>query len=133
MHWLSGFRGFRAADFKEEGQARRRGRLFQLAGEIQRADGDEPLGVVDHREQRGGFDIDFYLGDQFRLIGNTGIASWSDDSLVVKLVVGSLAVYTTDEHKEAISTASGCGEPLFRPGPTAIKATANASPCRSNL
>jgi len=114
MYWLSGFRGFGKDDFFNDSvRDRRRTRLRQLAAAIVKVNADDCDGAVNYRELRGGLDIDLYVGDQLRLIGHTGLHSWQDDSLGIKLIVGSLNIQGNEDLWKVLKEGSEKDYPSY--------------------
>lgn len=114
LHWLAGFRGFRKSDFLSGGANALRAHVRDLATELREGTRTLSDGIVGLHEIRGGSDFDFYLGDQFRLIGNTGLAAWDDGrSLAVKLVIGTFKFYGTDDDLTFIRARSGRATPVW--------------------
>jgi hypothetical protein len=113
LYWLAGFSGFTHEDFSHERVDARKGKLRQLVEEIISAEKESPKGVVGLHQLSGDADVDLYPRDQFSLLGNTGVASWRDDSLLAKLVIGTFKFYDDTGVRQVIVQGSGRDQPKF--------------------
>jgi hypothetical protein len=89
LWWLAGFRGFRVADFQERERSGRYHKLRQLASELVLIGDASKPSFACSRPLRDPADLDLLPIDQFKLIGNVGLATWDDVALYAKLVIGS--------------------------------------------
>lgn len=114
FYWLAGFRGFSREHFTDEGRS---GRLHQLRilTESLAIDGFGASPFASCRSLRDGGDFDLYTWDQFRLIGNVGLASWDNNSIHAKLVIGSFQYYddgSSNSRNAAIQEHSARRSPI---------------------
>jgi hypothetical protein len=92
---LVGFTGFREEDFVL-GPQLLDSKLQRLCDRIVGKGDDPVLGGGRAERKRGGLDYDLPLTQQSSLIGNIGLASWSQDALHAKLVIGWRSRWHTD-------------------------------------
>lgn len=92
---LTGFTGFRLSDFSP-GERLLDSRLQRFCNRLVARDADPVFAGAEVQRKRDGWDYDILLAQQFRLVGNIGLASWDQDGLYAKLVVGWRSRWQTD-------------------------------------
>ena len=106
---LVGFTGFRKEDFAGSRHEDFVGGPYLLDSKLQRlcdriagkGDGGKP------ERKRGGLDYDLPLAQQSSLVGNIGLASWDQDALQAKLVIGWRSRWHTDRVLDTTWNADG--------------------------
>lgn len=114
FYWLAGFRGFAPQHFTEDGASNRIHQL-KILTESLAGSGYEDSPFAMCRALRDAGDYDLYTWDQFRLIGNVGLATWDKESIRAKLVIGSFQFYddgSSNDRKAQIQEHSGRRSPI---------------------
>jgi len=103
---LVGFTGFRQEDFVG-GPQLLDSKLQRLCDRIAGKGDDPVLGGGKAERKRGGLDYDLPLTQQASLVGNIGLASWNQDGLQAKLVIGWRSRWHTDRVLDSTWNADG--------------------------
>jgi hypothetical protein len=103
---LVGFTGFRQEDFVR-GPQLLDSKLQRLCDRIAGKGDDPVLGGGKTERKRGGLDYDLTLTQQASLVGNIGLASWDQDALHAKLVIGWRSRWHTDRVLNSTWNADG--------------------------